>query len=103
MYLAAAGIGSLGIVDGDHVEIDNLHRQIIHSERSLGRLKADSARDACLQLNSSITIMSFPVFFTSHNAMGIAANYDILVDGQSCSARPAHHAPQPPTTSPHVT
>ena len=56
LYLAAAGVGRLGIVDKDTVELSNLHRQIIHSEAAQGRHKADSAAAACSALNSSIRV-----------------------------------------------
>jgi adenylyltransferase and sulfurtransferase len=80
LYLAAAGIGKLGIIDGDTVDRDNLHRQVIHSEETLGMPKAESARDACLRINSSITCDAIVASFTSNNAMEIAAEYDVLVD-----------------------
>ncbi len=70
LYLAAAGVGSLGIIDGDSVEIDNLHRQIIHSELTLKVPKAVSARDACLRLNSSIKVQAYQQLFDEVSEVG---------------------------------
>ena len=80
LYLAAAGVGRIGIVDPDTVEIDNLHRQVIHSEQTLHMSKAVSARDACLRLNSSIECVAYVQRFAVDNAIQLAQQYDILVD-----------------------
>jgi len=80
LYLAAAGIGKLGIVDGDEVELNNLHRQVIHSEATLAQPKAISARDACRRLNSSINIEAHVERFDESNAMELVRQYDIIVD-----------------------
>ena len=80
LYLAAAGVGHIGLVDADRVEIDNLHRQVIHSEHTLNQHKAESARDACRRLNSSIEVVAHVNHFDSSNAMEIARGYDILID-----------------------
>jgi sulfur-carrier protein adenylyltransferase/sulfurtransferase len=81
MYLAAAGIGRLGIVDFDVVESSNLQRQIIHGTKDVGRPKVDSARDRLADINPHIEIETHETRLTSDNALGLFANYDIIVDG----------------------
>ncbi|GAB4435418.1 MAG: molybdopterin-synthase adenylyltransferase MoeB [Anaerolineales bacterium] len=81
LYLAAAGIGRIGLVDYDVVDSTNLQRQVIHGEGSVGKLKVESARDRMLDLNPNIQVDVYNEPFTSENAMRIAADYDILIDG----------------------
>lgn len=81
MYLAAAGIGTLGIVDYDVVDETNLQRQIIHGSSDVGRSKLDSAEDSLADINPYITINKYNVPFTSHNALDILKDYDIIIDG----------------------
>ena len=81
MYLAAAGIGRLGIVDFDVVDSSNLQRQIIHGTKDVGRRKVDSARDRLADINPHIEIETHETRLTSENALGLFANYDIIVDG----------------------
>ena len=81
MYLAAAGIGKLGIVDFDQVEYSNLQRQIIHSTESVGRSKVESARQSLLAINPLVDVVPIEQAFTSENAMEIARDYDIIIDG----------------------
>jgi len=81
MYLAAAGIGRLGIVDFDVVDSSNLQRQIIHGTKDVGRRKVDSARDRLADINPHIEIETYETRLTSENALGLFANYDIIVDG----------------------
>jgi sulfur-carrier protein adenylyltransferase/sulfurtransferase len=81
LYLAAAGIGKLGIVDCDRVELSNLHRQVIHSMDTLGVPKTDSARQTVNRLNPDVEVETFPVRLTAHNAFEIAAPYDVVIDG----------------------
>jgi molybdopterin/thiamine biosynthesis adenylyltransferase/rhodanese-related sulfurtransferase len=81
LYLAAAGIGRIGIVDYDVVDSSNLQRQIIHSEETLGKLKVDSARARMLGLNPFIQVDAYNEPFTAENAMKIATGYDIIIDG----------------------
>jgi len=82
LYLAAAGIGHLGIVDSDVVDRTNLQRQIIHSDADVGRLKVDSARDSILALNPSITVTSFEEELTPSNFSPIIdRNWDVVIDG----------------------
>jgi molybdopterin/thiamine biosynthesis adenylyltransferase/rhodanese-related sulfurtransferase/molybdopterin converting factor small subunit len=81
MYLAAAGVGRIGIVDFDVVEASNLQRQIIHGTRDIGRPKIESARDRLRDINPHIEIETHETRLTSQNALGLFANYDIVVDG----------------------
>ncbi len=81
LYLAAAGIGRIGLVDYDKVDASNLQRQIIHGTDRVGVLKVDSARSRMLDLNPYIQVDTYNEPFTSANAMQIAADYDIIVDG----------------------
>lgn len=81
LYLAAAGVGRIGLVDYDRVDFTNLQRQIIHGESRLGDLKVDSARDRMLDLNPEIQVDVYNQMLTSENAFGIAEPYDIIIDG----------------------
>ena len=80
LYLAAAGVGRIGLVDYDVVDFSNLQRQIIHGESRLGDLKVESARDRMLDLNPEIQVDLFNEFLTSENAFEIAEPYDIIID-----------------------
>ena len=79
-YLAAAGVGTIGIIDGDLVEKRNLHRQVIHPEGHIGIRKARSAKNMMLSLNSEIKVNAYTKFFTQENALEIAEQYDLIVD-----------------------
>lgn len=81
LYLAAAGVGRIGLVDYDVVDFSNLQRQIIHGESRLGDLKVESARDRMLDLNPEIQVDIHNQIFTSENAFEIADAYDIIIDG----------------------
>lgn len=81
LYLAAAGVGRIGLVDYDVVDFSNLQRQVIHGTHNLGNLKVDSARQRMLDLNPDIQIDGYNEPFTSANALRIAREYDVLVDG----------------------
>lgn len=81
LYLAAAGVGRIGLVDFDKVDETNLQRQIVHGTATVGRLKVESARTRLLDLNPGIQVDAINAPFTSANAMQIAADYDILIDG----------------------
>lgn len=81
LYLAAAGVGHIGLVDYDVVDESNLQRQVIHGTDSLGELKVESARRRMLDLNPEIEVEVYNEPFTSANAMRIAAQYDVIVDG----------------------
>ncbi|KAG8371692.1 hypothetical protein BUALT_Bualt13G0114700 [Buddleja alternifolia] len=80
LYLAACGIGRVGIVDNDVVELNNLHRQIIHTEAYIGRSKVESAAAACRAINSSIQLVEHKEAFRTSNALEIMSKYDIVVD-----------------------
>ncbi|BCT76854.1 adenylyltransferase/sulfurtransferase MoeZ [Sinomonas cyclohexanicum] len=81
LYLAAAGVGTLGIVDDDSVELSNLQRQVIHSVSDVGRPKAESARDAVLGINPHVDVRLHPVHLDSSNALEIFSGYDLILDG----------------------
>lgn len=81
LYLAAAGVGRIGIVDYDVVDASNLQRQIIHGTSTLGKRKVESARRRMLDLNPDIEVIAYDEPFTSENATRIAADYDVIVDG----------------------
>ena len=81
LYLAAAGVGCIGLVDYDVVDETNLQRQVIHSTSTLGELKVVSARDRMLDLNPNIQVDVFNEPFTSENALRIAEPYDLIIDG----------------------
>jgi adenylyltransferase/sulfurtransferase len=81
MYLAAAGIGKIGIVDFDTVDFSNLQRQILHATEDVGRSKAESARETIRGLNPGVEVVIHNTRLSSENAMEIIAQYDIVVDG----------------------
>jgi sulfur-carrier protein adenylyltransferase/sulfurtransferase len=81
LYLAAAGIGKLGIVDFDQVELSNLQRQVIHASAEVGRAKTDSARASILRLNPNVEVELHETRLTSQNALEIIRPYDMVVDG----------------------
>ncbi len=81
MYLAAAGVGRLGLVDPDVVDVSNLQRQILHGESWLGKPKLESAVARLREINPHVVVEPHPVRFTPDNALGLAGNYDILLDG----------------------
>ncbi len=81
MYLAAAGVGTLGIVEYDTVDESNLQRQIIHGQSDVGRSKAESARDKVKEINPYVTVNLHEERLDSTNVMGIFAQYDLIVDG----------------------
>ena len=81
MYLAAAGIGQIGIIDDDKVELTNLQRQIIHSTSSIGELKTESAKRRINQINPEIIVEIFDTRLTIENAEEIINRYDVIVDG----------------------
>lgn len=81
LYLAAAGVGHIGLVDYDVVDSSNLQRQVIHGTAGLGELKVESARRRMLDLNPGIQVDAYNEPLTSQNALDIAREYDVLVDG----------------------
>lgn len=85
-YLAGAGVGTLGIVDGDVVALNNLHRQVLFNEGSIGKLKVDEAKKAISLLNSTLEIKVYPEFLSGKNALEIFNGYDIIVDASDTLA-----------------
>ena len=81
LYLAAAGVGRIGIVDHDVVDASNLQRQIIHGTSTLGRSKLESAKARILDLNPRCRVDLYPVAIKAHNALELIAPYDVVVDG----------------------
>ncbi|MDR1520589.1 MAG: molybdopterin-synthase adenylyltransferase MoeB [Planctomycetota bacterium] len=81
LYLAAAGVGRIGLIDSDVVDESNLQRQILHGVRDLGRPKTASARDRLRALNPLVEIETFDVFLDSSNALDIFGGYDLVLDG----------------------
>ncbi|MGV3532727.1 MAG: molybdopterin-synthase adenylyltransferase MoeB [Chthoniobacteraceae bacterium] len=81
LYLAAAGVGRIGLVDGDVVDFSNLQRQILHGTKDVGRKKLTSARDSIREINPNVQVDMYDTFFTSENAREIAEPYDIIIDG----------------------
>ncbi len=81
MYLAAAGVGTLGIVDPDHVDASNLQRQLLHSSSDIGRKKLDSATERIAAINPRVSVEPHDCVFSSENAIAIASRYDIIIDG----------------------
>ena len=81
MYLAAAGVGTLGIVEFDTVDESNLQRQIIHGQSDIGRSKAESARDSVREINPLVTVNVHEIRLDSSNVMDVFAQYDLIVDG----------------------
>src|SRR6266852_3536564 len=78
LYLAAAGVGTIGIADFDTVSLSNLQRQIAHRTKDVGRPKTDSARDAALAINPHIVIEKHDLRLTADNALELISNYDIV-------------------------
>jgi adenylyltransferase/sulfurtransferase len=80
-YLAAAGVGSLGLVDDDVVDASNLQRQILYGTSDLGRPKVEVARERIRQLNPDVEVRTYPVHLRSENALEIFRDYDVVIDG----------------------
>ncbi len=80
-YLVAAGIGALGLVDSDSVELSNLQRQILHATSDIGREKVDSAKDKLNALNPDVEVRTYPLRLDAGNAAEIFAAYDFIIDG----------------------
>ena len=81
LYLAAAGVGTIGIIDDDAVDLSNLQRQIVHATARIGAPKTDSARQAVAAINPGVTVKPMPERLTAENAAAIIADYDIVADG----------------------
>ncbi len=81
LYLAAAGVGTLGLMDGDTVDITNLQRQILHTTADIGKLKVESGTRTLKALNPDINVVTLPTRITVDNVMDIIQDYDLVVDG----------------------
>ena len=81
LYLAAAGVGTLGIIDSDRVDLTNLQRQILHATSDVGRPKTESAKEAISRINPDVNVITYQERLTSQNAIKIFRDYDIIIDG----------------------
>ena len=81
LYLAAAGVGTIGVVDDDVVDASNLQRQIVHGVADVGRLKTESAAETVASINPLVTVVRHDLRLTSENALEILADYDVVLDG----------------------
>jgi len=81
LYLAAAGVGTLGVIDGDRVDLSNLQRQIIHTTQDLDRPKAISAKESINQINPDVKVLVYEEFLSTKNAKEILSDYDFIIDG----------------------
>jgi adenylyltransferase/sulfurtransferase len=81
MYLAAAGVGTIGLVDFDVVDLSNLQRQIVHGTSDVGRPKVESARDTLLELNPNIEVVTYDTLLSSANAFEVLGPWDVVIDG----------------------
>lgn len=81
MYLAAAGVGTLGVVDDDVVSLSNLQRQIVHASGAIGRAKTESAATTLAAINPEVRVIQHPVRLTAANALDLIAGYDVVADG----------------------
>jgi len=80
-YLAATGVGTLGVIDGDRVDITNLQRQILHKTSDIGRPKVESATETIKALNPDVTVIPYPIRISVENIVDIIKDYDLVVDG----------------------
>ena len=81
MYLAAAGVGTIGIADADEVDLSNLQRQIIHSTQDIGKPKVESAKETMKAINPDVTVKTYHTFVTSENILDLVKEYDFIIDG----------------------
>jgi molybdopterin/thiamine biosynthesis adenylyltransferase len=81
LYLAAAGVGTLGIIDGDVVDLSNLQRQVIHFTPDVGKPKVTSAKEKIRQINPDVNVIARHEFFTAENALEVIRDYDFIIDG----------------------
>lgn len=80
-YLAAAGVGTIGVVDDDLVDLSNLHRQVVHGTEDVGRPKVESAAEAVGRINPLVTVRTHPVRLDAGNALDLVSGYDLVLDG----------------------
>ncbi len=81
LYLAAAGVGTIGIVDADEVDLSNLQRQVIHTTNDIGKLKVESAAETMTAINPDVQVNTYHEFVTSDNIMDLIKDYDFVIDG----------------------
>jgi molybdopterin-synthase adenylyltransferase len=81
LYLAAAGVGTIGIVDGDVVDRTNLQRQVIHFTADIGKPKVSSAHEKMVQINPDVTVRTYPERLFAHNILSVIRDYDFIIDG----------------------
>jgi adenylyltransferase/sulfurtransferase len=81
LYLAAAGVGTIGVIDPDVVDVSNLQRQVVHGVGDVGRLKVDSVADTLAQVNPLVEVVRHPVLLDSSNALELLGGYDLVIDG----------------------
>ncbi|MBS41516.1 MAG: adenylyltransferase [Rhodospirillales bacterium] len=81
LYLAAAGVGKIGVVDDDVVDLSNLQRQVIHNSHSIGKSKVESASTTIKKINNEINFQSYKLRLTAHNVVDLISDYEIIVDG----------------------
>ncbi|MFO0773831.1 MAG: molybdopterin-synthase adenylyltransferase MoeB [Nitrospiraceae bacterium] len=81
LYLAAAGIGTIGLVDGDVVDLSNLQRQVLHSTATLGKPKVESGKQTLTAINPDITVKTFHQLVDADNILGIVSQFDVVLDG----------------------
>lgn len=81
LYLAAAGVGTIGIADADEVDLSNLQRQIIHTTADLGKAKVQSAKETMQAVNPDVTVHTYRTFVAADNVMELIADYDFIIDG----------------------
>ena len=81
MYLAAAGVGTIGIADADEVDLSNLQRQIIHATEDVGKPKVQSAKETMNRMNPDVKVNTYRTFVSSENIMELIADYDFIIDG----------------------
>lgn len=81
MYLAAAGVGTIGIADADEVDLSNLQRQIIHGTADVGKAKVKSAQETIAQMNPDVTVNTYRTFVSADNIRDLIKDYDFIIDG----------------------
>lgn len=81
LYLAAAGVGTIGVADADEVDLSNLQRQVIHSTPDVGKAKVESAKESIEAINPDVTVKTYRTFVTADNIMDLIADYDFIIDG----------------------
>ena len=85
MYLAAAGVGTIGIVDADEVDLSNLQRQIIHSTTDIGKAKVKSAKETMNAMNPDVEVKTYRMFVDASNIRELIREYDFIIDGTDCA------------------